>query len=138
MLPEFADLHGLVDGKGGVANGGACGRWQVPRSNAEVGTGAVYGVGVAVAFGAGHGERAGGDQVSERGTLAVESDVAALGVGNGEQVTADAGEADGLRRGSAGIGGRELLEREGVEAEKRSRDYHEANQCAHEELLRQA
>jgi hypothetical protein len=137
-LLEFADLHGLVDGESGVADRGAGGGWSVAGGDGEVWAGAVDRVGVAVALGTGHGERAGRDQVFERGALAVERNVAAFGVGDGEEVAADAGEADGLCWGRAGIGGGEFLERVRVEAQENSGDHHEADQCAHEELLRQS
>ena len=53
---QFADLHGLVNGQGGVADGRAFWGGGVPGGGGEVGAGALHGVGVAVAFGALHGD----------------------------------------------------------------------------------
>ncbi len=51
MLLNFGDLHGLVDGEGGVANGGVWRSRSVAGGGFEVAGGAaVEGVGVAVAF----------------------------------------------------------------------------------------
>jgi len=137
VLRELADLHGLVDGQGGVTDLRAGGGWGVAGGDGEVWAGALDRVEVAIAFRAGHGERAGGDEVADRSALAIESHVAAFGVGDGKEVAADAGEADGLCRGGAGIGDGELFERKGVEAEENSGDHYQADQGAHKELLRQ-
>jgi len=135
VLLEFADLHGLVDGEGGVANGEAGWGWGVAGGDGNVGTCAVDRVGVAVALGAGHGERAGGDEFGERGALTVERDVATFGVGDREEVATDAGEADGLRASSAKIGGGEFFERKGVEAEENPSDHYQADDGAHKEIV---
>ena len=60
-------------------------------------------VGVAVALGARQIHSAGGGEFVERTAMARGSLVGALGVGNLQQVHANAGEADGLSRRGTGI-----------------------------------
>lgn len=83
----------------------------------EVCAGAGDGVGIAVAFGAGHGERGGGDQIAEGGALAAGGDVGALGLGDLQKVEANTGEADGLSGGGACVAGGNLLQGIVVDAE---------------------
>lgn len=111
-LLDFGDLHGLVDGEGGVADGGIGRRRGVASDGFEVACGAAFEcVGVAVAFGTGHVDGVGGDEFVEIGAVIVESEEAALGLRDLEEVAANAGEADGLGGSGAGVGGRHLFER---------------------------
>jgi hypothetical protein len=89
-LIDFADLHGLVDRQGRVADRGAGRCGGVPGGGAEIAAaaGAIDGIGVAVALGTRQGERAGREELVERSAMAVECDIAALGLGDLEQVSA--------------------------------------------------
>src|SRR5260370_30630598 len=78
---DFVDLHGGIDGEIGVANGGAGGSGQMARSHSETGAGTFDCVGIAVALGAGHGKRGGGDEFAGRSALAVGGDVGAFALG---------------------------------------------------------
>ena len=117
-LLDFGDLHGLVDGEGGVADGGVGRGGGVASDSFEVAGGAALErVGVAVAFGPGHVDGVGGDEFVEIGTMIVECEEAAFGLRDLQEVAADAGEADGLRWGGASIGGWHFLERVFVDDE---------------------
>src|ERR1700676_1413982 len=61
----FVDLEVLVDGEYRVADGGAGAGGSMAGGGGEIGAGARNGVGVAVAFGALHGDGVGGDEFVE-------------------------------------------------------------------------
>src|SRR5262249_8300188 len=61
-------------------------------------------VGVAVALGARHGYRAVRNEFTHFRAVAIEGHVAALGLGDFQEIAANAGQADGLRWSRAGIG----------------------------------
>src|SRR5260370_20897307 len=88
-LLDFVDLHGGVDGEIGVANGGAGGSGQMARSGSETSAGTFACVGIAVALGAGHGKRVGGDEFRERSAVARCGEVGAFRLGGLQDVAAN-------------------------------------------------
>ena len=110
MLLEFADLHGLVDGQGGVADRGAIGCGRMAGGDGEIAAGALDSVGIAVTLRALHGDRIRRDQFIQGRAMIVQGGEAALSLGNLQQVTANAGQANRLGRGGARVGGRHLLQ----------------------------
>src|SRR5260370_37730522 len=135
-LLDFVDLHGGIDGEIGVANGGAGGSGQMARSDSETGAGTFDCVGIAVALGAGHGKRVGGDEFAERSALAVGGDVGAFGLGDLQQVASNARQADGLRRSGAFVRGGHSLQREMINDEEKGGTDEKADKRAHERLWR--
>ena len=110
----LADLHVLVDGEDGVADGGICGRGTVVGGDGEVAPfSAADFVGVALAFGAGEVHGAGRREFVEGDAVAIRSNIGALGLRDLRKVHSNAGEADGLGGSGAGIGGGHFLD--GVE-----------------------
>src|SRR5260370_7693875 len=93
---DFVDLHGGVDGEVGIANGGAGRRGQVARCGGEFTAGTFDRVGIAVAFGAGHGKRIGGDEFVERSAMAVRGDVPPFRLGHLPDVSSNPPPADSL------------------------------------------
>jgi len=91
----------------------------MPRSDGEFASVAVAPnfIGIAVALRTGHGHGAVGNEFAHFGAMAIEGHVAAFGLGDFEEVAANASQADGLCGGSAGVGGRHLFQREVVDAE---------------------
>src|SRR5712692_1350313 len=87
---DFVNLHGGVDSEIGIANGGAGRSGQVARSGSETDAGAFDRVGIAVALGAGHGKRIGGDEFVKRSAMAVGGDVAAFSLGDLQEVASNA------------------------------------------------
>ena len=67
--------------------------------------------------------------------MAVQSDVAALRLGNLQKIGADASEADGLRRGRAFIGHRHLLEIIVIDAKEKSTSNEHRDQSTHNRSL---
>src|SRR5260370_33358202 len=118
-LLDFVDLHGGIDGEIGVANGGAGGSGQMARSGSETSAGTFDCVGIAVALGAGHGKRVGGDEFAERSAFAVGGDVRAFGLGDLQEVAANARQTDGLRSSGTFIRGRHSLQREMIDGEEK-------------------
>ena len=117
-LLDFGDLHGLVDGQGGVANRGIWWRGGVAGDGFEVAGGAaVERVGVAIALGLAHRDRVGGDEFVDVGAVIVEGQEATLGLRDLEEIAANAGQADRLCGRGAGVSGRQLLQRVFVDDE---------------------
>jgi len=127
----FVDLHGLVDGQDGVANRGVCGRGGVAGRDGEIGAGAGDGIGVAFAFGAVHGQGAGGEQFVERRTTRVQRSVGTLGLGDLQQVHAHSSEIDRLGGRSALVGGGHLLEVKIVDPEGQGGSYDKTRKSSH-------
>ena len=107
---DLVNFHVGVDGEIGIANGGAGRCGQMPRRSREITAGTFDGVGITVAFGAGHGNGMGGDEFAERSAMAVGGDEGVLRVGNLEEVGSNARQGDGLRGSRAAIGGRHALQ----------------------------
>ena len=132
---NFVDLHGGVDGEIGIANGraGRCGRMM--RSGREFAAETFDGVGVAVAVGAGHGERVGGDEFVERSAMAVDGDVGAFRLGDLQEVASNADQADGLRGRRALVSRRHFLQKDLVNDKEKGGTYQKADKRAHEEIV---
>ena len=107
---DFLDLHVLVGGQGGVADGRPRGRRRVAGDRFKFAGVSIALDFVAIAFasGTGHRESTRRDEFADVLAMAVEGDAVALGLGDFEQVSADTGQANGLRGRSAGIGDRHL------------------------------
>src|ERR1700722_4506608 len=104
-LLDFGNLHGLVDGEGGVADGGVGGGGGMTGGRAEItGGAALHGVGVAVALGLTHGERVRRDEFVDGGAVVAEGLEAAFGLRDLQEVAAHAREANRLRRSRARVG----------------------------------
>src|SRR6266446_3555858 len=73
---DLVNLHGCVDGKIGVADRGTGGSRSVPCGGREVATGAFDGIGIAVAFGAGHRQGTGRDEFVQQNAAAIQRNVA--------------------------------------------------------------
>ena len=117
-LLDFADLHGLVDHQGGIADRGAFRGRGVAGCRGEIAARALQSIAIAVAFGTLHGDGIGGDEfVHGVGAVIVEGGKTALGLCDLKQVATDTGEADGLGRGGASVGGRHLAQGILVDAE---------------------
>jgi hypothetical protein len=109
--PGFADLHVLVDGEDGVADGGICGRGSVMGGDGEVAAvSAADFVGVALTFAAREVHGAGRREFVEGDAVAIRSDISALGLRYLRKVHSNAGKAYGLGGGGAGIGGGHFLD----------------------------
>src|SRR5260370_12406766 len=134
-LLDFVDLHGGIDGEIGVANGGAGGSGQMARSGSETSAGTFDCVGIAVALGAGHGKRVGGDEFAERSAIAVGGDVGAFGLGDLQEVASNARQADGLRRSGTFIRGRHSLQRELIDGKEEGGTDEKADKSAHEKIV---
>src|SRR5260370_24353220 len=87
------------------------------RSGSETIAGTFDCVGIAVALGAGHGKRVGGDEFAERSAFAVGGDVGAFGLGDLQEVAANARQTDGLRSSRTFIRGRHSLQNEIIDGE---------------------
>src|SRR6266567_5913452 len=98
---DFVEFEGGVDGEVGIANGGARGCRPMARRSREIASRTVHCVGIAVALGAGNGNRLGGDELVERSAMAVGGDVAVFRIGNLQEVHSNARQADGLRGSGA-------------------------------------
>jgi len=101
----------------------------------KIASGAFDGVGVAVAVGAGHVEIVGRDELAERSAIAIRSDVTAFGLGDLEEVAANADQADGLGRGCAAIRGGHLLQIDAIDNKEKSGRNHNAQNRAHSEIV---
>jgi hypothetical protein len=111
---DFADLHVLIDGEDGIADGGIRRRGSVAGGNGEFAAFATADfVGVALALGVGEAHGTGRREFVELDAVAVRSDIDALGLRDLVEIHSNAGEADGLSGSSAGISGRHFLD--GVE-----------------------
>lgn len=132
-LLNFGDLHVLVNAENGVTNRGAFGCRRVTRHDTEFSIipFALHFVGVAVAPGAGHREQAGRDEFIQTDTMGVEREVPALRLSNLEKISADTREADGLRRGRAGVGRGHFLRGEIENSKRHGNKDENANELAH-------
>src|SRR5438132_11441445 len=105
------------------------------RRGGEFTAGTCDRVGIAVALGAGHGKRIGGDELVERSAMAVGRDVTAFRLGDLQEVASNAGQGDGLRGSCAFVGRRHSLQREVVEDEDKGGTGQKANKRAHERIV---
>ncbi len=132
MLLDFADLHVLVDGEDGVADGRVRGGGGMVREYCEfAGFAATDFVGVALALGAGEVDGAGGREFVQRGTVAIRSDICALGLRDLRQIHSNAGEADGLSGSSARISGGHSLKRIEIDSASNGGCNEDADQGSH-------
>ncbi len=134
-LIDFVDFHGLVDGERGITDGRIRGGRIMPCRDAESLSRTVDRIGVAVPFGARQGKRAGGKELVERPTFAVQCDVGALRFGNLQEFRADANEADRLCGGGALVGSRHLLQIDFVHTKQESTGDENTGQATHEFIL---
>src|SRR5260370_38208387 len=88
------------------------------RLSSEIIAGTFDLIGIAVAFGVGHGNRFGGDEFAERGAMAVGGDEAGFPIGNLQEVHANARQAEGLRRSGPPIVLRLPLQLQVIHAKK--------------------
>ena len=116
-LLNFADLHVLVDGKDGIADGGVRRCGSVMSDDGKVGPVTAFDfVRVAVALGASEIHGARGSKVAEGRAMAVGSDVSALCLRDLQQVHAYAGETNGLSRSGASVRGGHLFKIEKIDS----------------------
>ncbi len=108
------------------------------RGGRETGARTFNGIGIAVAFGAGDGKGAGGDEFVERSALAVGGDVDAFGLGDLQEIGSNTGQADGLRRSRTVIRGGHPLQREFIDYKEKGCTDQKANKRAHERIVAQA
>src|SRR5260370_35479405 len=97
----------------------------------EFAAGTFDGVGIAVALGAGHGKRIGGDEFIERSAMAVRGDVAALRLGNLQEVASNAHQAERLRRSRTLIRGWHPLQRKMISDEEKGAANQNTKKKAH-------
>lgn len=104
------DLHALVNRERGVTNRRT--RWggRVASRDVEIGARALDRIKIAVPLGARHRERIRRSKLLKRSAMAVQGDVAALGLRNLQKIHADASEADRLGGRGALVGRRHFLE----------------------------
>src|SRR6266566_5828113 len=132
---DLVNLHGCVDGKIGVSDRGPGGSRSVPCGRGEAATGAFDGIGIAVAFGAGHGQRMGGDEFVQQDAAAVQRDVAAFRLSDLEQVAAHARKADRLCGSCALIRGWHFLQIKVVYAKKNGSGNEDHGKGAHRGIV---
>ena len=130
-LFDFVDLQHLIDGKVLIANGRARGSVSVAGGDGELLAGALHGVDVAVALGAGHCYRVRGNQLVERSTVPIANDVGALGLRDLQQIASHTGKADGLRGRRALVAAGHLFQIEVIQAAKQRSCNEEASQSSH-------
>lgn len=96
-LVDLVYLHVVIDGEIRIANrrAGRCG--LMTGADGELFARALHRIGVAIAPGARHGQIAGGSELAERSTTAIEGDESALGGSDLQQIRTDSGQGDGLR-----------------------------------------
>ena len=109
-LRNFRDLQVRVDGEMGIPDGRIRWRRRMPRCRLELHAGALDRVRVSIAPGAWQREGIRGNQLVQRNTTAVQGDIGEFRLRDLQQIAADAGQGDGLRRSGALIGGGHLLE----------------------------
>src|SRR6266851_1624777 len=132
---DLVNLHGCVDGKIGVADRGAGRSRSVPCGGGEAATGAFDGIGIAVAFGAGHGQRMGGDKFVQQNAAAVQRDVAAFRLSDLEQVAPHARKANRLCGSCALIRGWHFLQIKVVYAKKNGGSNEDHGKGAHRGIV---
>jgi hypothetical protein len=132
---HFADLHILVNGERGIADGRTRGGRSVTCRDAEVATRTLDGISIAVPLATRHGQGVRGNELVERSAMAVLRDVAALPLGNLHKIAAHASQADCLRRGRAFIAHRHLLEIVVIHAKEKSTRNENRDQGTHTRSL---
>jgi hypothetical protein len=133
---NFADFHIGINRQLGVTDWRTRWRGSVLCQDLELRCpGTVDLIAVPVALGVLHAKRTGGDQLVERGTVAIQGDVAALRLRDLQQISADAGQADGLRGSSAGISRGHSGQIEVVDPEKESSYNKKNGKGAHTEIV---
>jgi hypothetical protein len=132
---DFVNLHGGIDGEIGIANGGAGRCGLMASRSGEITAGTFDRVGIAVAFGAGHGKRMGGNKFVERSAMAIHGDVTALRLGNLQEIGSNARQADGLRRSRTFVRRRQSLQREVIDDQEKGRTDQQADKRAHERIV---
>jgi hypothetical protein len=105
------------------------------RSGSESDAGTLDCVGIAVALGAGHGKRVGGDEFAERSALAVGGDVEAFGLGDLQEIGSNTSQADGLRRSRTVIRGGHPLQGEFIDYKEKGCTDQKANKRAHKRIV---
>ena len=96
-LIDLVNLHVVIDGQIGIANGGTCWRGLMAGADAELFAGALNRIGVSVAPRARHGQITGRCELAERSATAIQSDESALGGSDLQQIRTYPGQGDGLR-----------------------------------------
>ncbi len=132
---DFLEFQRGVDGEIGIADWGAGRGGAMARRSGETIAGTLDFIGIAVAFGAGHGNRLGGNEFAERSALAVDGDVAVFRIGNLQKVHANASQADGLRGSSTFIRGRHLLQIEMIHDKEKSGTDQNTDKKAHARIM---
>ena len=108
-LIDLVNLHVVIDGQIGIANGGTCWRGLMAGADAELFAGALNRIGVSVAPRARHGQITGRCELAERRATAIQGDKSALRGSDLQQIGADSGQGDGLRWCCSFIGRGHLL-----------------------------
>jgi hypothetical protein len=135
---DFADLHAGVDGEIGIAYGRTSGSGEMAGRGGEIAAVAFDGIGIAVAFGAGHGNGIGGDEFGEGNAVAVGGDVAMFRVSNLQKIGSNTCQADGLGGSRAAVRGRHTLKIKVIHHEDKSDTDQEASKTskkAHEGIV---
>src|SRR5258708_1713696 len=132
---DIVNLHGGIDGEIGIANGGAGGCGQMTSRGGKFTTGTFHSVGIAVAFGTGHGKRMGRNEFVERSAMAIHGNVAALRLGNLQEVGSNARQADGLRRSRTFVRRRQSVQREVIDDKEKGRTDQQSDKRAHERIV---
>ena len=122
FLKRLADFHARIQRQRRETSA-AFGRFGMSGGYGEVRAGAIDGVGVAVALGSRHSERAGGDELVERNTLPILGYVQAFALADLQQIAFDAGESDLLLRSGAGGAHRPVLQVHVIEAKNQGRSH---------------
>lgn len=115
----LVNLHVLIDRERGIANGRTCGGWSVAGRGAKVASGTLDRIGVTVSLGPRHGQRIGRNEFVQSRAMPVLRDVAALRLGNLQKISANAGEAYGLRWRGAFVSDRHFFEVEMIDAKQK-------------------
>jgi hypothetical protein len=93
----LVNLHVVVDGQIGIANGRTRRRGLVAGADAELFARAINRISVATAAGARHWQITGRCELAERSTSAIQDDKSALGGSDLQQIRADSRQGYGLR-----------------------------------------
>src|SRR6266581_3939929 len=132
---DLVNLHGCVDGKIGVADRGTGGSRSVPCGGREVATGAFDGIGIAVAFGAGHRQGTGRDEFVQQNAAAIQRNIAAFRLSDLEQVAAHARKANRLCGSCALIRGWHFLQIKMVYAKENGGSNEDHGKGAHRGIV---
>lgn len=102
---DLVNLHVVIHGQMGIANGRTWGRGWMAGADAELLARALDRIAVAIAAGAWHGQITGRREFVERGATAIQSDESTLGGGDLQQIRTNSGQGDGFGGSRTFVGG---------------------------------